>query len=382
MKEFRIEDLRAEDIMVKDPITTTPEENLSTILGKMKKRDIHELPVLKKKRVIGLVSYDTLIKRRNLPLSTKVENVMIVPLKISANDALTKVAEVLMSSGHRAVPIISRGKLAGIVSRSDLIKIIPKIEDLASIGVEGIMTPSPKCISQNDTIVNARNLMMGLDERAIPVVDDDEKLAGVIGLKDLADLLWRPKIREEKGDRVGERRPVSVTIKGIMRTPPISVGLDASVKDVVNLMTKHNISSIIVTEEREPVGIITQVDLIELIATFREEEEVYVQITGLEEDDPEVYDAMYELIQKFVKRIAKIVAPKILAIHVVHYHPGGDVSKYSIRVRMSTERKMFYAKAFDWSLLSALNETLEQLEKNIKKKKDRKLMSRKIRAYS
>ena len=382
MKEFRIEELRAKDIMEKNPITTTPEENLSTILGKMKENDIHELPVLKKKKVVGLISFDTLIKRRNLPLSTKVENIMIVPPEISANDALTKIAEALMSSGYRAVPIISKGKLAGIVSRSDLIHIIPEIEDLGSIGVEEIMTPSPKCISQNDTIVNARNLMVELDERTIPVVDDDEKLAGVIGLKDLADLLWRPKIRVEKSEGAGESRPVSVTIKSIMRTPPISVGLDACVKDVVNLMAKYNISSIMVTEEREPIGIITQIDLIELIAAFREEEEVYVQITGLEEDDPEVYDAMYELIQKFIKRTAKIVVPKILAIHVVHYHPGGEVSKYSIRVRMFSERKMFYAKAFDWNLLRALDETLDQLEKNIKKEKDRRLMYRRTRVGS
>ena len=66
MKEFRIEELRAKDIMEKNPITTTPEENLSTILGKMKGNDIHELPVLKKKKVVGLISFDTLIKRRNL----------------------------------------------------------------------------------------------------------------------------------------------------------------------------------------------------------------------------------------------------------------------------------------------------------------------------
>ncbi len=382
MKEFRIEELRAKDIMEKNPITTTPEENLSTILGKMKENDIHELTVLKKKKVVGLISFDTLIKRRNLPLSTKVENIMIVPPEISANDALTKIAEALMSSGYRAVPIISKGKLAGIVSRSDLIHIIPEIEDLGSIGVKEIMTPSPKCISQNDTIVNARNLMVELDERTIPVVDDNEKLAGVIGLKDLADLLWRPKIRVEKSEGAGESRPVSVTIKSIMRTPPISVGLDACVKDVVNLMAKYDISSIMVTEEREPIGIITQIDLIELIAAFREEEEVYVQITGLEEDDPDVYDAMYELIQKFVKRTAKIVAPKILAIHIVHYHLGGEVSKYSIRVRMSSEQKMFYAKAFDWNLLRALDETLKQLEKNIKKEKDRRLMYRRTRVGS
>ena len=382
MKEFRIEELRAKDIMEKNPITTTPEENLSTILGKMKENDIHELTVLKKKKVVGLISFDTLIKRRNLPLSTKVENIMIVPPEISANDALTKIAEALMSSGYRAVPIISKGKLAGIVSRSDLIHIIPEIEDLGSIGVKEIMTPSPKCISQNDTIVNARNLMVELDERTIPVVDDNEKLAGVIGLKDLADLLWRPKIRVEKSEGAGESRPVSVTIKSIMRTPPISVGLDACVKDVVNLMAKYDISSIMVTEEREPIGIITQIDLIELIAAFREEEEVYVQITGLEEDDPDVYDAMYELIQKFVKRTAKIVAPKILAIHIVHYHLGGEVSKYSIRVRMSSEQKMFYAKAFDWNLLRALDETLDQLEKNIKKEKDRRLMYRRTRVGS
>jgi CBS domain-containing protein len=97
--------MKAEDVMSKHLVTACEDDNLSDVLAKLRTHDINELPVIRKNRLVGLVSYDTLIKRRNLPLTTKVEHIMSTPPRLSKDTPLTTVAEMFMSSGFRALPI-------------------------------------------------------------------------------------------------------------------------------------------------------------------------------------------------------------------------------------------------------------------------------------
>jgi ribosome-associated translation inhibitor RaiA len=143
-------------------------------------------------------------------------------------------------------------------------------------------------------------------------------------------------------------------------------------------MIEHDISSVIIAEERKPIGILTQVDLIELLTSYRESPQLYVQITGLEED-PEFYDAMYTMIRKGMKRVSGIVKPKILNLHVVQHHSEGLRSKFTLRARMTTEKKMYYANAFEWDLMKALDEVMWQLEKTIKREKEKRVDRRKYK---
>ena len=135
-------------------------------------------------------------------------------------------------------------------------------------------------------------------------------------------------------------------------------------------------STIIVQEDEEPVGIITTADLIELAARFREREGLLVQISGLEEQ-PDVYDAMYDIIQKAMRRISSLVTPRLLNLHIVQYKADGDKSKWSLRARFATDRRMYHLKHFDWDLFKALDGMLDQLEARIKDQKDLRITERK-----
>jgi len=376
---MKVEEITANDIMSKKPITTEQHVELSEVLGHMRKNNIHEIPVVSGRKLLGLVSYETLMKRRNIPLTTKVEKIMTVPPRIMLDEQLAEIAEALLASGHRALPVTFGDKLMGIVSRTDIIKVMKNLEELKGLKVGKIMTPNPKCIYENDSIMEARNLMKSLDERSIPVVDDNGRLRGVVGIKNLVDSFTKAK--DDQKSRVMRRlksKEMDIRVKSIMRRPPIFLGLDSDLSDAINLMVKHDISSVVIADERKPIGILTQVDLIELLASFKDSPQLYVQITGLEEDS-EFYDVMYSLIQKNMKRIVKIVRPRILNLHVVQYHHEGLRSKYTLRARMRTAKKMYYANAFEWDLLKALDEVMKQLEKTVKKEKERRVGARRYK---
>lgn len=376
MKDVDINELVAKDIMSSDPIVASPEDSLSEVLGRMKKHGVHEVPVVKKKKLVGIVSYNTLTKRRSLPMNTKVERIMVAPPRIRETSSVPEVAEMMMSTGSRGIPVTSKRKLLGIISRIDLIESIRGMKSLLDVEVSDIMSHSPQCVLETHTLHDARALMKDLDERSVPVCESSGHLVGVVGVKDLADYFAREKESETRGEVVGEKEALEIEVGSLMRTPPITVSPDARLSEAVNLMAEKDVSSILVVDNREPVGIVTQVDIIEFIASFGKAEEVFVQITGLEEE-PEIYDAMYERIQKTIDKAGEILTPKILNIHVAQHHSKGDTRKYTMRARLATDRGLFYARHFDWNIHKTLDGLMDQIEDFVREDKERRLDARK-----
>lgn len=376
MKDTDINDLKAKDVMSREPVVAAPEDSLSEVLGKMKRHGVHEVPVVERKKLVGIVSYNTLTKRRSLPMSTKVERIMVAPPMIGETDSVPEVAEMMMSTGSRGIPVTSKRKLLGFISRIDLIESVRGMKMLSEVDVSSIMSHSPQCVLETHTLHDARALMKDLDERSVPVCESSGHLIGVVGIRDLADYFARERESETRGEVVGEKEALEIEVGSLMRTPPITVPPDARLSEAVDLMIEKDVSSILVAENREPVGIVTQVDIIELIASFGKAEEVFVQITGLEEE-PEIYDAMYERIQKTIDKTGEILSPKILNIHVAQHHSKGDTSKYTMRARLATDRGLFYARHFDWNIHKTLDGLMDQIEDFVREDKERRLDTRK-----
>ena len=368
MKRNKVQDLRVSDFMSTNLVTASRDDTLGDVLGKMKSNDIHELPVLERKKLVGVVTMRELMRRRNLPPATKVSTVLENPPEITPETPLPEAAEKMISAGFRAIPVIKGKALVGIISRSDIVRALVETRALEGVVVRDFMTPNPQCVAEDDTVEHAVQIIRSLAERSVPVVDKRRHLKGVVGLKDVVDLFARPKVREQYGDRAGREEKVVIEVGS---------GPDADVHRAVELMAKHHISSIIVTEEDEPVGIITSQDVMQFLAGLREREQLFVEIGGLEDEPKDTYDEIYAVIQKEMRRIGSLVQPRTLTIHFQKYKPEGDRWKYSIRARFTTSHRIYYAHEFDWDLRVALTKLLETLYKRIVKEKERKVTERK-----
>src|SRR5947199_8963349 len=123
-------------------------------------------------------------------------------------------------------------------------------------------------------------------------------------------------------------------------------------------MAKQHVSSVIVTEKDEPVGIITSQDLMQFLAGLREREQLFVEIGGLEDEPKDTYDEIYAVIQKEMRRIAPLVQPRTRTIHFQKHKPEGDRWKYSLRPRFTTAHRIYHAHEFDWDLRVATTKLL------------------------
>ena len=369
---IQLRNIKAKDIMSERLIICQRNERLSEVLGRMKKMDIHELPVVEGGKLLGMVSYEIFLKRKSLPLTTTVENLMVTPPKVDVNDSITRVAEVMLVNNFRAVPVTATGEIAGIVAREDIVQSLRGFSQLDQISVSDVMSPSPLTILESDGVEKAQSIMRDLDVRTLPVVDTAGRLMGVLGVKDLMDYYARERGQRRSAKGVpGDTMDLSITVGSLMNSPAVYTIIDSHMADVVNLMADHHISSVVVVDGEAPAGIVTHMDVLELVASYQERRQVYIQITGLEEHDPDVYDEMYGLIERRMQKITPITMPQLLMLHFTEHHHPAEPRHYSIRARLSTNNGLFFSEGEDFNKFRALDNVLEHIERQIIKDKEK-----------
>ncbi len=212
MKRQRVQDLTVADFMARDPVWASPDDTLGDALGRMKKHDVHELPVGEKGRLAGVVTMRELMRRHNLPPTAKVSSILQPAPEVSPETKLPAAAEKLISAGFRALPVVERKRLLGIISRTDLVRALVETEALKGLLVQDYMTPNPQTVAEGDTIDRAVHVMQSLGERSVPVVDENGRLKGAVGMKDVAEFFAKPKKRERFGERAGREEKVAVEV--------------------------------------------------------------------------------------------------------------------------------------------------------------------------
>ncbi len=383
MDGLELNRLTVKDVMSTAPTTIRKGQTISDAISSMKRSRVQELPVLEEDKPLGCVSYHSLLARRSLPLSSKVEQVMLPCPRLEESMLVTNAAEELMAAGVRGAPVIRAGKMIGYLSRTDLVRILPQVEELKGKKVSDFMTLNPQSVTERETIRRAQILMKQLGERALPVVDGESRLIGVIGMKGIMDALWNPKVHADPPNQPRkDKEPAEALIGSLMSTPGFSVGPEGTVEDVANKMLSEDISTMFIVEGERLVGVVTKTDLMEQIISLKPKEGVYVQITGLDEEDPDVYTALYDLIEKYMKRIDKMESPRVFTIHVSVYHHEGMRSKYSLHGRLTTTRGVYMGSTSDWSLHKTLDALLMQMERRIKNEHERMIDYRKQRPKS
>lgn len=377
MKATEISQLLVKDVMSMPRMTVRKGETVSDVISRMKKGRVREIPVVENEKPLGLVSYYSLLSRRNLPLSAKVEHIMVPCPKLEEDMTVVSAAEELMSTGVRGAPVVRNHKLVGFLSRTDIIRVISKMDELRRRQVGSIMTAAPVSVVESESVRKAQILMKGLNEKTLPVVAEENRLVGAIGMTEIMEVIWSPRGSKPPNEVRGDREPADVRVGSVMNGHPVFVSPIDTLDKAVSIMLSKNLSTLFVADEMKLVGVISHTDIMELVISLRPQDGVYVQITGLDAEDPEVYEVMYDQIGKSMKRIDKIESPKVFSVHVTAYHQDGLKCKFSLSVRLTTGKGMYYSKASDWDLYRSLDTALDLLQKNMKKEHEKRLDARK-----
>ncbi len=119
------------------------------------------------------------------------------PVCCLPDDMAAKVAQLMQSGNIGSIPVIENKqtqKLVGIVTDRDLaLKIVAKGHDAKSTKAEVAMTRRIVTCRAEDDLQKALDTMAEHQLRRIPIVDDDNKIVGIIAQADVATRVNQPE---------------------------------------------------------------------------------------------------------------------------------------------------------------------------------------------
>ena len=129
--------------------------------------------------------------------------------------------------------------------------------------IHDIMTPEVTTLGRNDSLQLVKDIMTLGRVRHFPVVDDG-KVVGVVSQRDL----YRASLGSvmKYGEKAQRAFLEGIAVKEVMSDPPITIAPHASVQEAARLMMEKKIGCLLVLEGSKLVGIVTESDMLKLVA--------------------------------------------------------------------------------------------------------------------
>jgi len=370
----------ASDLMTERPATLPHDAPVSRALGLMRSRGVHEIPVLRRGRLAGMITAESIARRVSRALGTKVEHLLVLPPLIAASAPYPEIAESLLAAGLRAAPVVGRrGELLGVVSRTDLVRELPRVRlsDRGNLPMAGELARAAALIVREDDL--CRNLVGQirlLEEHPFPVVDRRGRLVGAVGVKDLMNVLWRP-IAGGRRDPRSITTALDVKVGSIMHAPAITVAPSTDAAAAAARMSEEDVSSVFVVDGAKPPRVLAQSDLLGLIVARARPpagrprvSDIYVEVTGLRgAGDPALLAEIDQLVARGLGRIARHARPSFLSLHFAP-HATHRTNDLTVEARLHTGDGIYFASQTGWNLMAAVSALLEELSSQTQRVRD------------
>ena len=275
-------------------VTVRADEPMSAAVERMTRFGFSALPVVTGSfRLVGMVSLLDVLRCREAHQAEGVEADDRIPvaeimnpdvLSMSATANVGAVAQRMRSHGElRVLPVVQGGKLVGVITRSDLLRHRggrvqgrptglrrlfggrERAEDDAlfalvrthrtgptpppSTGVAEVMTRAVDTVGPGDPVTEAAELMLHHRHTALPVVDGEARLVGILSE---ADILADPLAG----------RSAHATVGSVMTRTPITVDVGATLGEARAVVADHGLRTLPVVDGGSLVGVLSRSDLV------------------------------------------------------------------------------------------------------------------------
>jgi len=116
-------------------------------------------------------------------------------LTVDANTSVMRATRTMKENNIRRLPVLSHGKLVGIITDRDLKEASPSSQTgmdihemyylLSEMKVKDVMTDKPICLKENDSLEKAALIMLRKTISGILILDNDERLVGILSESDV-----------------------------------------------------------------------------------------------------------------------------------------------------------------------------------------------------
>jgi CBS domain-containing protein len=113
-----------------------------------------------------------------------------------------------------------------------------------------IMTGSPECIGENDSIIDAAKKLQKLNIGAMPICGEDNRLKGMLTDRDIV-IKVLAEGRDPSSTRAGE----------LGEGKPVTIGADDDIDLLIKTMAEYKVRRLPVIDGHDLIGIVSQADV-------------------------------------------------------------------------------------------------------------------------
>jgi PAS domain S-box-containing protein len=272
--------------------------------------------------LFDLPSLDSVIDRTPVTATPKILVVEAIALMSQAKEnsceledtSRSPTVELLNREQNSCILVVEAGKLIGIFTERDAVKLAADQRDLNGIEIAQVMTRKLVTLkrSPNQTIFNALSLLDQWQIHHLPILDEGGQLYGLVTPSYIRQILQPINLLKFK------------TVDEMMTKEIVHAPSTASVLNIAQLMDAHRISCVVIVEEISkngkvkvksgndaafrPVGIITERDIVQFqvlglnLANVRANELMSTPLFTLKPEDT-LWLAQSEMQQRWIRRL-------------------------------------------------------------------------------
>jgi PAS domain S-box-containing protein len=271
--------LQVKDLMIPDVATIGSEQTMALAANLMADDCVSSLVVVDNETVVGIITekdfLERVVAKGKSAVDTRVSEVMSCPvISVSPEVSVLEAGRIAEERHVKRLPVIDSGKLVGIVTQTDLIRVLTSYgmwRDVAEIMTRDVVT-----VQRDATVAEAAAVMSGRGISGI-VVMQAEQIVGVLTERDLL-----------KRVIAAGRDPARVKMGEVMSYPAVSIPPHYAVFTASRIMERAHIRRLVVEDGKWLCGVVTQTDIFRAVEDrWCQEEEK--NLKSLEESDTCVY---------------------------------------------------------------------------------------------
>lgn len=189
-------------VMTPDPITIESNKTIETAAKIMLDNKIGGLPVVDDGEIMGMVTKTDFIKTcQGIPYNNMLvkDRMKTDLMTVNPQDRLVHARRMIIDEEIGRLPVMDGNQLAGIITAKDVAssmisfrKVVPDKYQAARIRnliVEDVMNQNVKTIAESASISDLSKFMLEYDFSGVPVLTENQDLAGIITKTDVLNLI-------------------------------------------------------------------------------------------------------------------------------------------------------------------------------------------------
>ncbi len=359
-------------------------ETISKVVSKFEEGKKGAVLVKEGDEIVGVVRERDLMRGCVMvnPHETKIKNFVIKTGILSEGDlTIENVAKRFVEDSTPFVLVKTQEGIGAIYVNDFLNAVKDEFENLKA---RDVMSTELITINERDSVAKALATMRNHGIDRLVVVDDNHKVVGIVTGKDIIDRVISPKRESRLGKGGGKvDRSLSIMVESVMSYPVVTATKLTPVPEIIEMMTKNNISSVVITKDSIPEGIVIKKDLLETLIKKKSPAEFQVQLitkdVSLDEFDR---NAIMEDLERFMRKFKNFLGNAVLFVYIKrHKENFRGLPLIHVRIKLTSDKGTFFVTGESWGVEFALNATLKKLERAVLQEKELLLDQRMVKKF-